>query len=113
MKVKVWNDGPIDHVEEYQDETIKIPRGEYIEMPRSKAIHFLSQLIPFHRDGDPKARGIKALRMEEPAEEKAAMMDQPLRFTASDGTKFRTQIGLDDYEASLTVGKPNGRRKTS
>ena len=34
---KIWNDGPVDHEEEFLGEKIFIPRGEFIEMPRSKA----------------------------------------------------------------------------
>lgn len=103
MNVKIWNDGPMDHEEEFLDEHIKIPRGGFIEMPRSKAIKFLGTFRPFRRDGHVQSQGIKALRMEEDAEARAEKYDQPFAFIASDGKKFRTKQGLRDYEQSLTV----------
>jgi hypothetical protein len=116
MNAKIWNDGPVDHEEEFLGEHIVIKRGEYIEMPRSKAIKFLGSFKPFRRDGHIMSQGIKQLRMEEDPEEKAAKYDQPFTFAASDGTKFRTKKGLKAYEATLTVQTgvmKNGRVKKS
>ena len=116
MNAKIWNDGPVDHEEEFLGEKIFIPRGEYIEMPRSKAIKFLGTFKPFRRDGHVMSQGIKNLRMEEDAEEKAAKYDQPFSFVASDGKKFRTKQGLKEYEATLTVNTgviKSGRSKKS
>lgn len=116
MNAKIWNDGPVDHEEEFLGERIFIPRGEYIEMPRSKAIKFLGTFKPFRRDGHVAGQGLKRLRLEENAEEKAARYDQPFSFVASDGTKFRTKQGLKEYEETLTVKTgviKNGRSKKS
>ncbi len=113
MNVKIWNDGPIDHIEEFLGDKIVIPRGEFIEMPRSKAIKFLGTFRPFHRDGHVMSQGLKQLRMEEDAEAKAAKYDQPFNFQASDGAKFRTKQGLKAHEESLTVisqGSKNVRK---
>ena len=55
-------------------------------------------------------------RIEEDHEERAAKYDQPFKFVASDGTKFRTKEGLKAFEASLTVkktGATSGRIKKS
>jgi hypothetical protein len=112
MNAKIWNDGPTDHEEEFLGERIFIPRGEYIEMPRSKAIKFLGTFKPFRRDGSIMSQGLKKLRLEEDAEAKAAKFDQPFKFVASDGTKFRTKQGLKNYEETLTVKvSKNGRKK--
>ncbi|MDC1299958.1 hypothetical protein N8Z24_00465 [bacterium] len=113
MKVKIWNDGPADHVEEFLGDKIVIPRGEFILMPRSKAIKFMGTFRPFTRDGNIMSQGLKQLRMEEDAEAKAAKYDQPFSFMATDGTKFRTKQGLKSHEASLTVisqGSKNVRK---
>lgn len=103
MNVKIWNDGPFDYQEEFQDNLISIPKGKFIEMPRAKAIKFLGSFKPFRRDGSTANQGIKKLRMEEDYEAKAAKYDQPFLFQASDGKKFRTKQGLKEYESSLTV----------
>lgn len=103
MNVKVWNDGPTDHKEQFLGEELVIKRGDFITMPRSKAIKFLGQFTPFSRDGHISSQGIKRLRIEEDAEARAAKYDQPFTFAASDSTKFRTKEGLKKYEESLTV----------
>jgi len=114
MNAKIWNEGPVDHEEEFLGEKIFIPRGEYIEMPRSKAIKFMGTFQPFRRDGHVSSQGIKKLRLEEDAEARAAKYDQPFKFAASDGSKFRTKEGLRQYEETLTVQTgvmKNGRTK--
>ncbi len=112
--VKVWNDGPVDHDEDFQGEHIHIPRGKFIEMPRSKALTFLEQWRPFNRSGAVSQQGLKALRIEEDPEEHAAKRDQPLKFVASDGKKFRTKQGLAAHEDSLSFkGGKGGKNKSA
>jgi hypothetical protein len=112
--VKVWNRGPITYKEEYQGQLIVIESGESIEMPRSKALHFLEQWRPFTKSGSLEGQGLKPLQIEEDPEQHAAKRDQPLIFQASDGQKFRTKIGLQRHEESLNVkpGVSSGRTKT-
>ena len=99
--VEVWNNGPYDYQEEYQGDVIMIPRGKCIEMPRAKALHFLEQYRPFQRSGHPSQQGIKALTIKEDPEQHAAKRDQPFKFVASDGEKFRTKAGLAAHEEKL------------
>ncbi len=113
--VEVWNDGPYDYKEEYQGSLIEIPRGKSIEMPRAKALHFLGQYRPFQISGHPSQQGLKALRIKEDPEQHAAKRDQPFKFVASDGTKFRTKQGLADHEEKLNfkpeIETPTGGKR--
>ena len=111
MKVKVWNDGPVDWEEDFKGDMIRIPRGESVEMTRSRAVKFLSQFSGFEKvvNGATQSHP-KMLRIEVDPEEEAKMKDQPVRFTASDGTRFRTEQGLKNHEKAI-AGATSGKRK--
>ena len=112
MNVKVWNKGPLDWKEEYKGDIISIPRGEYITMGRSRAIKLLGQFSHFHKEGNDISMNQKILVIEEDPEERATMMDQPLKFTASDVKMFRSLQGQKNYEKTLTVGgSPSGKQR--
>ena len=112
MKVKLWNDGPFDWEEEYKGEIYKIPKGGYIEVERSRAVKIQSQFSHFSREGNIRQQNPKMLRIEIDPEKWAEHNDQPLRFVASDGKKFRTVQGVENYEKSITVGgETSGSRK--
>jgi hypothetical protein len=116
--VRVYNDHPsIDFVGEFKDKAITIPAGEYIKMGRGDAVKFLSEFSPISTNGRGESTMPKRLRLWEDPEERAARMDQPLRYTALDNTEFRTVEGLKAYEAQLTTdlkevasAKPTKRR---
>ena len=117
--VKVRNNGHVDYQEEYQGNLIQIEAGGFIEMPRSKALHFLGQWRPFNKSGAIESQGQKPLSIEEDPEVHAEKRDQPLKFIASDGNKFRTKQGLANHEESLnfkpeiqTPGGRGGKTKT-
>ena len=105
MKVKVWNKGPFDIDEEFLGKQIKIPQGEYIEMERSKAVKFQGQWAPFQREGNMEALNHRVIHLEADPEEDAARKDQPFRYTSSDGKKFRTVKGMENYESGLKPRK--------
>jgi len=115
MKVKVWNDGPVDWVEEFKGDVITIPRGEYIDMTRSRAVKFLSQFAPFEKVVQGQSRpNPKKLRIEADPEEDAKRKDQPLRFTCTaDDTRYRTQEGLKNHEAALARASSGKRKRAS
>jgi hypothetical protein len=100
-KVKVRNLDHREYTEEFRDEMVVIPANGYIEMGRSEAIAFLGQATPRHVDGAGRCLKPKKLRIEEDPEQHAAQRDQPLKFTAPDGSQFRTQAGYDMYLAKL------------
>lgn len=112
MKVKLWNDGPIDWVEEYKGETYTIPTGGFIELERSKAVKIQSQFSPFKNNpNNPREANYKKLRIEMDPEKWAEHNKQPVKFTASDGSRFRTKEGLRLHEEQITVGGSSGKRR--
>jgi hypothetical protein len=115
--VKVYNDSHVDYKGTFRDSPIEIPAREYIEMGRAEAVKFLGEYSSVIVDGAGRHKMPKKLRMAEDPEEKAERYNQPLRFTAFDGSKFRTTQGLQDYEAKLQTeskevedAKPKRRR---
>jgi hypothetical protein len=117
-KVKVRNLDHREYTEEFRDEMIVIPGNGYIEMGRSEALSFLGQATPRNVDGSGRCIKPKMLKLEEDPEVHAAQRDQPLRFTAVDGTQFRTEAGLNAHNAKLQAeakevedAKPVRRRR--
>ncbi len=83
-------------------------------MARSRAVKFVSQFAPFRREGDERSQNKKKLRIVVDPEEFAKATDQPLKYQALDGTKFRTKAGVEKYESGLAESngvKPRGRQK--
>ena len=116
MEARIYNDGHFDWKEEYKGQIIEIPKGGYITMQRSRAVKFLSQFAPFKREGGLKELNKKQLRMVVDPEEFAAHTDQPLKYQAKDGTRFRTKQGVINYEEDLVQsnrGTAGGRKKAS
>jgi hypothetical protein len=100
-QVKVRNLDSRDYVEDFRDERIYIPAGGFVEMGRSEALTFMGQITPLNIDGSGECIQPKKLQIEQDPEEHAAARDQPFRFAADDGTQFRTQQGLKEYEIKL------------
>jgi len=117
--VKVVNDSHIDFKGTFRDTPIEIPAKGSIEMGRAEANKFLSEYSIVSVDGAGRHKMPKKLRMEEDPEVKAERYNQPLKFTAFDGTQFRTTQGLHKYENQLQTeskevdnAKPKRRRTT-
>lgn len=116
-QVKVRNLDHREYTEMFRDVLITIPAGGCVEMGRSEALQFLSQGTPLNLDGSGRCIKPKMLKIEQDPEVFAAHRDQPFRFTAPDGTEFRTQEGHDMYMAKLhnevkvDVKEPIRRRK--
>jgi len=116
--VKIFNDSHIDYKGLFRDSPIEIPANSFIEMGRAEAIKFLGEYSPVSIDGAGRHKMPKKLRMLEDPEQKAERYNQPLRFTAFDGSKFRTTQGLQAYEKKLQIeskevdddAKPRKRR---
>lgn len=101
MKVKVHNLDHRDYSEEFRDEMIVVPANGYIEMGRSEAIKFLSQACPMKVDGQGRPLKPKKLKIVEDPEAHAAARHQPIKFTAPDGTEFRTEVAYKEYIDSM------------
>ena len=101
MQVRVRNLDSREYVEEFRDNEIRIPAGEYVEKGRSEAITFLSQATPMNRDGSGRCIKPKKLKIEENPESHAAARDQPFRFETPDGKQFRTEQGHKEHLAKL------------
>lgn len=101
MQVKIWNDHHKEYSEKFRGRMLVIPPHGFIEMGRAEGNRFLHQMTSFGIDGTGKETKVKMLRMEKPAEEFANQTGQPIKYTARDGKKFRTEIGLKEHEATL------------
>jgi hypothetical protein len=101
MQVKVRNLDHRDYVEEWRGKELKIPGNGEIEMGRSEAIAFLGQATPLNMDGAGRCLKPKMLKIIEDPEEHAAKRDQPFKFTAPDGTQFRSEAGYNQYLEKL------------
>ena len=117
-KVKVRNLDHREYTEEFRDEMVVIPANGFVEMGRAEAVAFLGQATPRHVDGTGKCMKPKMLKIEEDPEQHAAQRDQPFRFTAPDGTQFRTEPGYNAYLSQLSAeakgvedAKPVRRRR--
>lgn len=69
MKVKVWNKNVHPYKEEFRDQKIDIPAGEFIMMEYDDAKLFQGSFSPPVRNGDgqPDPRYFKMIVVEEPA----------------------------------------------
>lgn len=61
---RVWNEGPTDYSEVFKGETIRIPRGKYIEMDQFEGNQFVSAYTPVKKDGVGNYLTHKMLRLE-------------------------------------------------
>lgn len=110
-----------EHVEKFKDKTLTIPPGGTIEMGRAEAVTFLGQWCPPIMDGAGRHLYPKKLRIEQDPEAFAEHRDQPLRYDAPDGKRFRTEQGLLNHMESLkgsTTGEaaqdePKPRRRAT
>ncbi len=116
MKVKVENRSIVDFVGSFRDKPVLIKAGGFVEMGRSEAVKFLGEWSSIKVDGAGRHLMPKALYMVEDEEAKAKKYDQPLKYTAFDGTAFRTTVGLESYETRVKdearESKNAKRRKT-
>jgi hypothetical protein len=101
MQVKVKNLDHREYVEMWRDKELRIPAGGEIEMGRAEAIAFLGQATPLNMDGAGRCLKPKMLKIVEDPEQHAAKRDQPFRFTAPDGTQFRSEAGYNEYLEKL------------
>ena len=118
MQVEVYNKSDIEFVGTFRDKPITVPAKGSVTMGRSEAIKFLSEWSPVRIDGAGRHTAPKELVIREDPEQKAERYNQPLRYTAVDGTQFRTPQGVSTYEAKLREdvkevvdAKPKRRRK--
>jgi hypothetical protein len=114
MKVKVVNQDHREYSELFRDQMIVIPANGSIEMGRSEAIKFLSQASPMTVDGQGKAIKPKKLKIVEDPEAHAAARHQPIKYSAPDGTDFRTGVAYKEHLKKMgenNVGEPVRRQR--
>ena len=103
--VAVWNRGPVEYTEVFEDEEIKIESGAFKVMSRSEAVNFLGTHPGM--DGDQfreKFLDIKPLEgMEIPTGESEVQEEQAGKYISHmDGEEFKTQAELDAHLAKLS-----------
>jgi hypothetical protein len=108
-QVRVRNLHSEEHVEKFRGKVITIPPGGTIEMGRAEAVKFLSQWSPPIKDGTGRHLYPKKLKLEQDPEAFAEQRDQPLKYDAPDGKRFRTPEGLENYIESLKGGSDTGK----
>ncbi len=69
MLVKVWNRNKYPYKEQFRDENVYIPAGNFIEMEKDKAEIFFGTFngIMVDGDGNPDPKGYKMLDLEYPS----------------------------------------------
>lgn len=104
-RVRVWNEGPAELVEEFKDRVVRIPVGKFIEMPRAEAVHFKGQFRPVQLNGmnEPTPMSFKKIRIEglyggklEPVKESVCM---------ADGRDVGSKEALEEYIDSTHLDK--------
>jgi len=105
MEVKLWNKLKIDdefvpYEKKVEDVVYKWGPNSFLKMPRATAKKICQQGTPIRKDGPEAGQGHETLRLEENHEALAEKYGQPLKFVASDGSKFRSKLGMQEYEDS-------------
>jgi len=105
MLVKIWNDHNETYKEEFNNELISIPPGEFHEMQRGAAVKFLSSFKPFKRDGVGEELGIKKLRMEIDPVLRAKELKQPIPSCMKCGKEFANELMLENHLVQMHNGQ--------
>lgn len=85
---------PHDHVEDFQGDTIRIPRGGFVEMPNDQARRFYGQYYPQIKDGNGDLVDSKALKLvldEDGAPQAQAFVSQ------IDGKDYHSKEALEAH----------------
>lgn len=96
-RAKVWNRNSYVYSESFEGEDISIEPGEFVIMPRSKAISFKGTMnnVKINADGRPKPETYKIIELEPVF---GSVVEAPAQFIcAADGKKLGSQAELDAY----------------
>jgi hypothetical protein len=99
VMVRVWNDNKWPYTEEFNEKTISIAPGKFIEMEMMEAADFMGRFIPIHRDGDgqPIPQKAKMLRMERTSKKFLHSQTDPDLTCQACGFKGKTKKELDQH----------------
>jgi hypothetical protein len=96
---RVYNRHPegLTHKEQYRDETIVIPAGQYVLMEYEEAVRFRGQYFPMKKNaqGAPDPAGFKVIHLE--PHDKAEVPTAKEYICHMDGAKFPTEALLNNY----------------
>ena len=103
-KWRVYNRHPhgLTHVEEFKEQLLKIPAGEYVLMDYEEAVQFRGQYFPMKKNGQdaPDPSGFKCIELK-PDTDKEQVANTGKSdggyVCHFDGAKFPTQALLDKY----------------
>ena len=102
MKVRVYNDGKLQHKEAFKGSMITIPPDGYVEMHRDDAVQFLGQFYPMRRGGDgvQLEETFKKLRIEQIKGLKKTAKAKASLICPVCGFEAESQAGLDAHMKS-------------